>query len=128
MDKILSYELKQLSSQVVMMPLNARTLAVQDAYGTPTLYAITDDTQTGTWPHVFHMIRTGMPFTWRSDWQYIATYQVPGYQVAWHIFERLVSPAREIIDNIVEEKIEAKLETAIEVVTDPVSGGPVKSV
>lgn len=129
MDRILAYELKQLATQIIDMPVNAQTLTVQDFHGSPTLYALTQDAQEAITPHVFHAIRTGMPFIWKANWRYIATYQVPGFQVSWNIFEEYpiskMDSDLEAIEKIVGGKVKANLETIVEVITDPPPGKPV---
>lgn len=85
--RILKWTLEIIDRQTLMLPMGAHLLTVQ-AQGesdAARLWALCDET-TETEPRVIAIYGTGNPISSKPG-DYIATFQMYGGQLVWHVFE-----------------------------------------
>ena len=88
MKTIYKFKLQTTDEQQILMPEGAEILTVQLQDGEPQLWALVDTDQPKTKRYI-EIFGTGNPITGIGPRKYIATYQLRGGALVFHVFEYL---------------------------------------
>ena len=87
MKTIWKYPLEARDQYTLELPVDAKVLTVQDQGGLgPQLWALVDPNAPTT-KRKFHVVGTGHDATRIGDSEYVATFQLPGLGLVFHVFE-----------------------------------------
>lgn len=87
--QILKWSLAITDKQTLRLPAGAKILTVQLQYGTPQLWALCDEAMAARYGKTSRYISiygTGNPMP-DDPGEYIATFQMEGGALVWHVFE-----------------------------------------
>lgn len=86
--KIMKYDLNEVNSCTMNLPINAQILGVANIYGAACIFALINMEETKTETRTFRRVRIGMPAPDDiSSCKYLGTYLVESYGTIWSIFE-----------------------------------------
>lgn len=87
MKTIFKYQLKVTDAQLLFLPKGAEILTVQVQNNIPCLWALIDPNEIAKEQHYIETYGTGTPINIEAEKRYIATYQLAGGMLVWHVFE-----------------------------------------